>query len=184
MLERLNDASLGLVRRGNLLIPNEYFQTLISVYTPQIVEAVLNEHTEVVQNWLDKLHSEYITAKRSCSTENDPIACYSLPTYDEFERQYASWQDGGLIEISLPEGSAIWVRNTPTSNIASPTPTENVGPDSMPYVCKKCGTAFKTWEELDAHIKKEKEAKPIERKYSLPSRDGIPPNPIWWPAES
>lgn len=183
MLERLDDVTLGLVLRGNLLVPNPYLQTLISVYTPQIVEAVLSEHVKIVQVWLDKLHTEYISAKRSCSTENDAVACYSMTAYNEFERRYASWQDGGLIEISLPNGESIWVRNSsaPTSDVES---TNIARQQSLPYVCKKCGTAFKTLEELDTHIKKEKEVKPSKRSYTLPSRDGIPPNPIWWPAES
>lgn len=183
MLERLDDASLGLVLRGNLLVPNPYLQTLISVYTPQIVEAMLSEHVKIVQIWLDKLHAEYISAKRSCSTENDPIACYGVTTYDEFERRYASWQDGGLIEISLPERESIWVRNSSTVT-SSAGPVDVARGQSLLYACKKCGTSFKTLDELDAHIKKEKEVKPIKRSYTLPSRDGIPPNPIWWPAES
>jgi hypothetical protein len=77
------------------------------------------EHPHLVDRWLQKLHAEYIRNKKSCDFENDPVACFTLSVYEQFEKHFKSWQDGGLIAISLPHGRTIRVTQKPLVSIVS-----------------------------------------------------------------
>ena len=63
MSEILQDKSLGLVLKGYNLIPNGSLATKIGIYTPLIIETLLQEHPEEVDKWLQKLHTESIRQK-------------------------------------------------------------------------------------------------------------------------
>ena len=71
MSEILQDKSLGLVLKGYNLIPNGGLATKIGIYTPLIIETILQEHPEEVDKWLQKLHAESIRQKKLCLFEND-----------------------------------------------------------------------------------------------------------------
>ena len=55
MSEILQDKSLGLVLKGYNLIPNGSLATKIGIYTPMILETILQEHPEEIDKWLQKL---------------------------------------------------------------------------------------------------------------------------------
>ena len=65
MSEILQDKSLGLVLKGYNLIPNGSLATKIGIYTPLIIETLLQEHPEEVDKWLQKLHTESIRQKKT-----------------------------------------------------------------------------------------------------------------------
>src|SRR5919201_4640384 len=109
MANAFEDNSLGLRLKGYSLAANSALETKIAIYTPEIVQSILSEHPEIVDRWLQKLHSEYISKKKSCDFENDPVACFSLSVYEEFEKNFKSWEDGGLVTITMPGGMAIRV---------------------------------------------------------------------------
>ncbi|MGH9992484.1 MAG: hypothetical protein ACREAZ_07555 [Nitrososphaera sp.] len=109
--------SLGLVLKGYSIVPNDALETMVEIYTPDIVQSVLMEHPEVVDRWLQKLHSEYISNKKSCDFENDPVACFTVSVYEQFERHFKSWEDGGLVAIALPQGRTIRVTKKPLITI-------------------------------------------------------------------
>ena len=180
------DESLGLMVRGPKLIPNNGLYTKIAVYTPEITQAILSEHPEIVGKWLERLHKQYVDSKRSCETENDPTACFNISLYEEFERHYATWQDGGLITIELPDGTAIGIRNNKYVLTSQATGTSKPGHDislesSSSYTCTKCFAVFKNLDEFEKHLKQEKDVKPTDRgKGDRDKNKKIPPNPIWW----
>ena len=111
------DDSLGLVLKGYRLVPNGALETKIAIYTPEIVQSILSEHPDIIDRWLQDLHREYINKKKSCDFENDPVACFSLSVYEEFEKHYKSWQDGGIIAISLPQDRVIRISKSPLFSI-------------------------------------------------------------------
>jgi hypothetical protein len=113
MSEMLKDDSLELVLRGYDLVPNALLATKIAVYTPEVVETILTEHPEIIDQWLQKLHREYINNKKICDFENDPTACFNVGIYEEFERNLKSWEEGGFIKIMLPVKKAIRVSKSP-----------------------------------------------------------------------
>ena len=185
MSASFEDGSLGLVVRGSRLIPNNALFTKIAVYTPEITQAILSEHPELVGKWLERLHKQYVDSKRSCETEDNPTACFNISLYDEFERHYATWQDGGLITIELSEGTAIRIRNNKyaltSQAIGTSKPGSDIG-ESSSYTCTKCFAVFKNLDEFEKHLKQEKDVKPMDKGRSDrdESRKKIPPNPIWW----
>lgn len=97
----LNDEGLGLRLKGYDIVPNEALATTIAVYTPEIIQSILNEQPEVVHSWLQKLHSEYTKYKRYCDLENDLGACFDLGLYEEFEKRLKEWEEGLSIKIKL-----------------------------------------------------------------------------------
>ena len=113
------DQSLGLVLRGYDLAPNASLATKIAVYTPEIVETMLNHNPEIMDKWLDRLHKEYILIKKTCDFENDPTACFNLGIYEEFEKHLKNWEEGGLIKITLPNNKAIRISKHPIFSIIS-----------------------------------------------------------------
>ena len=180
------DESLGLMVRGPKLIPNNGLYTKIAVYTPEITQAILSEHPEIVGKWLERLHKQYVDSKRSCETEDDPTACFNISLYEEFEMHYATWQDGGLITIELPDGTAIRIRNNKYVLTSQATGTSKPGHDislesSSSYTCTKCFAVFKNLDEFEKHLKQEKDVKSTDRGQNDRSESRkIPPNPIWW----
>lgn len=177
------DESLGLMVRGPKLIPNSALYTKIAVYTPEITQAILSEHPRIVSKWLELLHKQYVDSKRSCEAEGDPTACFNISLYQEFERHFATWQDGGLIAIELPDGTAVRIRNNVLSSPA--IGTSKLGPNTIPdssYTCNRCSAVFKSLDEFEKHLKQEKDVKPMdkEKKDNADSTKNIPPNPIWW----
>ena len=113
MTNAFEDKSLGLKLKGYGLVPNDALETKIAIYTPEIVQSILSEHTQIIDGWLQSLHTEYISAKKLCDFENDPVACFTLSVYEEFEKHFKSWQDGGIIAINLPQGRVIRISKRP-----------------------------------------------------------------------
>jgi hypothetical protein len=113
MDEILNDESLALILRGYDLAPNSSLATKIAIYTPEIMETILTQHPKIMDKWLQKLHKEYIDTKKICDFENDPTACFNLGTYEEFEKNLKSWEEGGLIKITLPANKVIRISKSP-----------------------------------------------------------------------
>lgn len=166
------DGSLGLKLKGYDLVPNDALETKIAIYTSEIVQSILSEQPDIVDRWLQDLHSEYISKKKSCDFENDPVACFTLSAYEEFEKHFKSWQDGGIIAITLPQDRVIRISKKPLVSIAAGSKTSYL-------VCNKCLASFADLDEFERHCRQENEAKPMEKK-SLEKRDDVPPNPIWW----
>ena len=141
MSTAFEDSSLGLKLKGYLLVPNDALENKIAIYTIRIAQDMLAEHPEVVDGWLQKLHHEYLTKRNACEFESDPVACFNLSIYEEFEKHYKSWQDGGLIAISLPGDRVVRVSKKPLFSV-SKTPAES---------CDECRMAFATVKELVRH---------------------------------
>ncbi|MCI0564929.1 MAG: hypothetical protein MN733_41205 [Nitrososphaera sp.] len=150
--------------RGYSIVPNDILETKIGIYTPEIVESILQGHPEVVDRWLQKLHEEYISNKKSCDFENDPVACFTLSVYEQFEKHFKSWEDGGLIAISLPRGRTVRVTKKPLISMVS-----------GPYlVCNRCMTSFSNVEEYELHRRQEDASKPIIKAKTV---DTVAPTP-------
>ncbi|MGI0037836.1 MAG: hypothetical protein ACRD99_05720, partial [Nitrososphaera sp.] len=113
MASAFEDDALGLKLKGYSIVPNEFLETKIGIYTPEIVESILTEHPEVVDKWLGALHAEYVSKKKACDFENDPVACFTLSAYEIYEKSFKSWEDGGLIAITLPRGRVIRISKKP-----------------------------------------------------------------------
>lgn len=172
MASAFEDASLGLKLKGYSIVANEFLETKIGIYTPEIVESILMEHPEIVDSWLKKLHAEYISKKKQCDFENDPVACYTLPVYEQYEKNFKSWDDGGLIAITLPRGRVIRVSKNPLISMAAGT---------QKYICSKCMAAFADPLELENHRKQEQEEEiKVSTKKPVKSRDEGILNSTWW----
>jgi hypothetical protein len=166
------DGSLGLKLKGYGLAPNGALETKIAIYTPEIVQSILSEHPQIVDRWLQNLHTEYISKKKSCDFENDPVACFTLSAYEEFEKHFKSWLDGGIIAITLPQDRVIRISKRPLVTITADSKTSYL-------VCSKCLTSFTDLDEFEKHCRQENEAKPAEKKTPEKYAD-VAPNPIWW----
>jgi hypothetical protein len=168
-----DDESLGLRLKGYSLAANSALETKIGIYTLEIVQSILSEHPEIVDRWLQKLHSEYINKKKSCDFDNDPIACFTLSDYEQFEKHFDSWQDGGTIAINLPKDRVIWVSKKPLFSVATDSKTSSL-------VCSKCHTSFTDLEEFEKHRRQELEAKPIEKKIVVEEGGHVSPDHFSW----
>jgi hypothetical protein len=166
------DESLGLRLKGYSLVANSALETKIAIYTPEIVQSILSEHPEIIDRWLQNLHSEYISKKKSCDFDNDPVACFTLAAYEEFERHFNSWQDGGIIAIILPKDSAIRISKNPLISIATDSKASFL-------ICNKCQASFANLHEFEMHRREENETKP-EIKSMIEKDEYTPPNPISW----
>jgi hypothetical protein len=164
------DRSLGLKLKGYVLVANDALETKIAIYTPEIVESILSEHPEIVDNWLQKLHSEYISKKKSCDFDNDPVACFTLSAYEEFEKHFKSWQDGGIIAIALPQDRVIRISKKPLISVV----TES---KSSYLVCNMCSATFADPEEFEKHRQLGNHAKSAEKKII---KKYPPPDPLQW----
>jgi hypothetical protein len=169
MSSAFEDKSLGLKLKGYAIVPNDFLETKIGIYTPEIVESILTEHPEIVDRWLERLHAEYISKKKQCDFENDPVACFNLSAYEQFEKNYRSWSDGGLIAITLPRERVIRVSKNPLISVTEGT---------QQYICTKCMAAFATAAELESHRKQEEQEIKVAAK--KPKSYEATPNPIWW----
>src|ERR687885_1583595 len=173
MPNAFDDQSLGLMLKGYHLVPNDALETKIAIYTPDIVQSVLADHPEIIDRWLQKLHNEYINNKRSCDFENDPVACFNLSTYEEFERHFKSWEDGGMIAIFLPHDRIIRLSKKPLISM--------LGGKTGYLVCSKCSASFSDLNEFQRHQQQENNIKQVEKKSKAEkSDDAVPLNPIWW----
>ena len=172
MTNAFEDKSLGLKLKGYILVPNSSLETKIAIYTPEIVQSILAEHPEIIDGWVQNLHSEYISKKKSCDFDNDPVACFTLSVYEEFERHFKSWQDGGIIAITLPNDRVIRISKRPLISVAADSKASYL-------VCNKCHASFTDFEEFEKHRRQENEAKPVEKKIAEKD-DYIPPDPISW----
>ncbi|HEY3094285.1 MAG TPA: hypothetical protein VGJ42_00845 [Nitrososphaera sp.] len=172
MISAFEDKWLGLKLKGYVLVPNSALETKIAIYTPEIVQSILSEHPEIIDRWLQNLHSEYISKKKLCDFENDPVACFTLSVYEEFERHFKSWQDGGLIAITLPHDRVIRISKKPLISVT-------VDSKASYLVCSKCQASFMDLDEFEKHCRQENEAKPVEIKEAEKS-DYMPPDPLWW----
>lgn len=135
------DSSLGLMLKGYLLVPNDALENKIAVYTIRISQDMLTEHPEVVDSWLNNLHKEYLEKRNACEFENDPVACFNLSVYEAFEKHYKSWEDGGMVAISLPGNRTIRISKKPLFSVSN-TPAES---------CDECRMTFGTVKELVRH---------------------------------
>jgi hypothetical protein len=172
MTNAFEDTSLGLKLKGYGLAPNGALETKIGIYTHEIVQSILSEHPEIVDRWLQDLHSEYISKKKSCDFENDPVACFSLSVYEEFEKHFRSWQDGGIIAITLPHDRVIRISKKPLISVVTDSRASYL-------VCNKCMASFTDLDEFEKHCRQENEPKPAKAK-EPEKHDSVAPNPIWW----
>lgn len=171
MANAFEDKSLGLKLKGYILVPNGALQTKIAIYTPEIVQSILLEHPEIVDNWLQDLHFEYISKKKSCDFENDPVACFALSVYEEFEKHYKSWQDGGIIAIALPQEMVISISKKPLVSIV----TDSV----LSYlICNKCLASFTDPDKFEKHCRQENESNPANKDNRAEKHDNVPPKAI------
>ncbi|HEV8404396.1 MAG TPA: hypothetical protein VGQ13_00665 [Nitrososphaera sp.] len=173
MINAFEDESLGLELKGYGLVANTALETKIAIYTPEIVQSILTENPEIVERWLLNLHREYISKKKSCDFENDPVACFTLTPYEEFEKHFKSWQDGGIISITLPHERVIWVSKKPLISITADSKISYL-------VCNKCLASFTDLDEFEKHRRQENESKPVEKKKLVENRDYVPPDPFSW----
>jgi hypothetical protein len=169
----LEDGSLGLKLKGYGLVPNGALETKIAIYTPEIVQSILSEYPEIVDRWLQNLHNEYISNKKSCDFENDPVACFTLSAYEGFEKHFNSWQDGGIIAITLPRDRVIRISKKPLITVAADSKTSYL-------ICNKCQASFTDLDEFEKHCREEKEAKPMEIKTQKKNDYSAPNPPHWW----
>jgi hypothetical protein len=111
MSAAFGDSSCGLVVRGYKLIPNQVLSAKIADYPPEIVEAILSYHPEIVDSWLSNLHKKYLELNKSCKFDNNPMARFNMPSYRQFEKHFQLWQEGGILTISTPGGRILRIRN-------------------------------------------------------------------------
>ena len=173
MTSAFEDESLGLKLKGYGLAANSALETKIAIYTPEIVQSILSEHPEIVDRWLQNLHSEYISRKKSCDFDNDPVACFTLSAYEEFEKHFKSWEDGGIIAITLPQDRVIRMSKKPLISIT-------VDSKASYLVCNKCLASFTDLDEFEKHCRHENKAKPVEKKNTAEKDDYVTPNPFRW----
>lgn len=168
MASAFEDDALGLKLKGYSIVPNEFLETKIGIYTPEIVESILMEHPEVVDKWLGALHAEYICKKKQCDFDNDPVACFTLSAYEIYEKSFRSWEDGGLIAITLPRGKVIRVSKKPLITIAA---------GAGNFVCKKCMATFTDLNEYEKHRRQEEVIK-VSVKKQIKSHDNVAPKQV------
>ena len=113
MSEILQDKSLGLVLKGYNLIPNGSLATKIGIYTPLIIETLLQEHPEEVDKWLQKLHTESIRQKSYAYSKTILLHALILKFMNISEKSFKSWEEGGLIRIMLTKDRPVWVSKKP-----------------------------------------------------------------------
>lgn len=176
------DDRLGFALKGYDIVPNAALETTIAVYTLEVAQTVLDEHPEIVERWLEKIHKEYLEKKRSCEFEQDPVACFNVSQYEEFEKHFKSWQDGGIIAIHLPRNRIVRVSKRPLFSV-------RVGENqSGRHVCEKCLTVFSSIDELEKHYEIEhanttsatEKGKSITIKTESDIDEYYVQNPTWW----
>jgi hypothetical protein len=185
----LDDSSCGLDVRGYKLVPNDALLIKIAVYTPEIVEAILSDHLELVDTWLSRLHEKYLTLKKSCEFDSDPVACFNMVPLEQFETHFQLWQDGGIITISIEGGKAIRIRNEKRDERKTPAATSSLVTNESQnprFICSMCSSTFSDSEEYYRHRLREIETvknrqnQPDTAEMEFSREKDIPPNPIWW----
>jgi len=186
----LGDLSCGLDISGYKLVPNDALMSIINVYTPEIIEAILSDHLEIVDTWLSKLHERYLMLKKSCELDSNPVACFNIPPLEQFETHFQLWQDGGIVTISIGGGEVIRIRNEKRGQkerrAAASLVTDET--ENSHFICSMCSSTFSDSEEYYRHRLHEIES--AKNKQNQPDRIAeigftrekidIPPNPIWW----
>lgn len=181
MSTAFEDDRLGLVLKGYDLVPNAALETMIAVYTPEVAQTVLEEHPEIVDRWLEKIHKEYLEKMRSCEFEQDPVACFNVSLYEEFEKHFKSWQDGGIIAIHLPRNRTVRFSKKPLFSIQI---RENRGIEQ--HICDKCLAVFAGLNELERHYQQEHatSATGKAKGYTIKTESNVDEyyaqNPMWW----
>jgi hypothetical protein len=185
----LDDPSCGLDIRGYKLVPNKALLIKLAVFTPEIVEAILSDHSEIVDTWLNKLHEKYLTLKKSCELESDPVACFNMPPLEQFETHFQLWQEGGIITISIEEGKVIRIINEKREEKKAPATTSlSIMNESQNerFTCSMCSSTFSDSEEYSKHrlreieLVKNRRNQPDTAEKEFARQKEIPPNPIWW----
>ncbi len=179
MSEALKDKRLGLVLKGYDVVPNAALETVIAVYTPDVIQTALHGNPEIMDGWLKKLDREYAEKKKSCELENDPLACYTVSFYEQFEKHFKSWQDGGIIAVKLPQNRTINLSKKPLFSVAV---TDSDKPSR--HVCEKCLAVFADIKELEKHYEQMHASSRTEKtkEYVIKTEsniDGYAKNPIW-----
>jgi hypothetical protein len=180
MSEALKDESLGLMLKGYDLVPNPALETVIAVYTLEVVQTILDENPEIVEKWLRKLDREYRERRERCELENDAVACFNLSFYEEFEKRFKSWQDGGMISIRLPRNKIINVSKMPLFSVAK----ADASAPSL-HVCEKCLAVFGEIAKLEEHYKLiHKSITGKAEEYVIEAKSDADnyysKNPVWW----
>ena len=185
----LDDSSCELDIMGYRLVPNNALLIKIAVYTPEIVEAILSEHPEIVDTWLNKLHEKYLTLKKSCELDSNPVACFNMLPLEQFETHFQLWQEGGMITISTEEGKVIRIRNEKREEEKRPAATSSLVTNesqNLRFTCSMCSSTFSDSEEYYRHrlreieIVKNRQNQPDTAEMEFSREKDIPPNPIWW----
>lgn len=185
----LDDPSCALDIRGYKLVPNNALLIKIAVYTPEIVEAILSDHSEIVDTWLSKLHEKYLTLKKSCEFDSNPVACFNIPPLEHFETHFQLWQEGGIITISIEEGKVIRIINEKREEKKTPAATSSLVTNksqNQRFTCSMCTSTFSDSKEYYRHrvreieIVKNRQNQPDTAEMEFIREKDIPPNPIWW----
>jgi hypothetical protein len=186
----VDDSSYGLDIRGYKLVPNDALSIKIAVYTPEIVETILSDHSEIVDTWLNKLHEKYSSLKKSCEFDSNPVACFNMLPLEQFETHFQLWQDGGIITISIEGGKAIRIRNEKRreekKTLATTSSLVTNEPQNPRFTCSMCSSTFSDSEEYYRHrlreieIIKNRQNQPDTAEMEFSREKDIPPNPIWW----
>jgi len=109
----LKDEKLGLLQlRNHDIIPNPELQMKISNFSYDIISNLLKENPDIIDSWLQKLHSEYIKSEENCNFE-----CLSSCIYIIFETNFESWESGKSIKIMLSKGKPLWISKNLIKNI-------------------------------------------------------------------
>lgn len=153
---------------------------MIAVYTPEVVQTILDENPEIVDKWLTKLNKECVERRKQCEFENDTVACFNLSFFEEFEKHFKSWQDGGMVAIRLPGNRTINARKMPLFSVVTPNATV-----SGRARCEKCLAAFADIPQLEEQYKLIlKPASGKARQYVIEARSDADKyysrNPMWW----
>ena len=116
--ELLKDEKLGLLQlRNHDIIPNPELQMKISEFSEDIISSLLKQNPDIIDSWLQKLHSEYIKSGENCNFEDDLSACLHLGIYIIFERSFENWENGKPIKIMLSKDKSLWISKNLITNI-------------------------------------------------------------------
>jgi hypothetical protein len=138
---------------------------------------------------LSKLHKKYLTLKKSCEFDRNPVACFNLPPLEQFETHFQLWQEGGIITISIEEGKVIRIVNEKREEKKAPSATSSLvtnEPQNQRFTCSMCSSTFSDSEEYYRHrvreieIVKNRQNQPDKAEMEFIREKDIPPNPIWW----
>jgi hypothetical protein len=184
----LDDSACELEIMGYKLVPNNALLIKIAVYTPEIVEAILSDHPEIVDTWLSRLHEKYLTLKKSCEFDSNPVACFNIPPLEQFETHFQLWQDGGIITISIERDKVIRIRNEKREEKKTRTGTslDTNESQNLRFTCGICSSTFSDSEEYYRHrlreieIVKNRQNQLDSAEMEFSREKDIPPNPIWW----